>query len=521
MFCLHRRFGITASLVVAAVFPPTAPAADDLAAKIDAVVTGPDYKHSRWGILVVDAESGRTIYERNPDMLCAPASVTKLYSCAAALTGLGADHVFETPVHRRGEVTDGKLHGDLILVACGDLTLGGRADGAGKLAFKDHDHIYAGWLTTASEIVDADPLAGLKALAKQVKDAGVREVAGDVLIDDRLFARAKGSGSGPDVVSPIVVNDNLVDVVLTPAVKAGEPATARFVPQTEYVQVDVQVDTVADGKPRIETERVGPQRYTVRGQIPANSKPLVRILPVEDPVGFARALFIECLRREGVTVKASVLKPPTAELPEKGSYKDLARVALLKSPPFSEAIKVTLKVSHNLYASTLPLLLAAKHDKRTLAEGMHLQRQALADLGVDVESISLESGAGGGNGDRVTPRATVQLLQGMAKRPEFAAYKAALPVLGVDGTLVDVVGGDSPARGKVYAKTGTYGDNDLLNERMLLRSKALAGVTTTANGRTLYVAMFVNDVPLPKGTEPTREGKVLGKLCEIIYQSGP
>jgi D-alanyl-D-alanine carboxypeptidase/D-alanyl-D-alanine-endopeptidase (penicillin-binding protein 4) len=248
---------------------------------------------------------------------------------------------------------------------------------------------------------------------------------------------------------------------------------------------------------------------------------LVRILPVEDPVGFARALFIECLRREGVTVKASVLKPPTAELPEKGSYKDLARVALLKSPPFSEAIKVTLKVSHNLYASTLPLLLAAKHDKRTLAEGMHLQRQALADLGVDVESISLESGAGGGNGDRVTPRATVQLLQGMAKRPEFAAYKAALPVLGVDGTLVDVVGGDSPARGKVYAKTGTYGDNDLLNERMLLRSKALAGVTTTANGRTLYVAMFVNDVPLPKGTEPTREGKVLGKLCEIIYQSGP
>jgi D-alanyl-D-alanine carboxypeptidase/D-alanyl-D-alanine-endopeptidase (penicillin-binding protein 4) len=113
------------------------------------------------------------------------------------------------------------------------------------------------------------------------------------------------------------------------------------------------------------------------------------------------------------------------------------------------------------------------------------------------------------------------LLQGMAKRPDFAAYKAALPVLGVDGTLADVVGGDSPAKGKVFAKTGTYGDNDVLNDRMLLRSKALAGVMTTADGRTLYFAIFVNDVPLPKGTEPTREGKVLGKLCEIIYQSGP
>jgi D-alanyl-D-alanine carboxypeptidase/D-alanyl-D-alanine-endopeptidase (penicillin-binding protein 4) len=33
--------------------------------------------------------------------------------------------------------------------------------------------------------------------------------------------------------------------------------------------------------------------------------------------------------------------------------------------------------------------------------------------------------------------------------------------------------------------------------------------------------MFVNDVPLPKGTQSTREGKVLGKLCEIIYQHAP
>ena len=50
-------------------------------------------------------------------------------------------------------------------------------------------------------------------------------------------------------------------------------------------------------------------------------------------------------------------------------YKDLTRVAVLKSPPLSEAIKVTLKVSHNLYASTLPLLVAAKYGKRTLAGG--------------------------------------------------------------------------------------------------------------------------------------------------------
>ena len=508
------------SLLTAFLAAP-ARADDGLAAKIDAVIHGPDYRHSRWGLLVVDNESGRAVYEHNADLFFAPASVTKLYTCAAALSALGADHRFETPVYRRGEVVAGRLHGDLVLVGQGDLTLGGRGDASGKLVFKDHDHIYADWLSTRTELADADPLAGLDDLARQVKEAGVKAVEGDVLVDDRLFARSRGSGSGPDVVTPILVNDNLVDVVMTPAPKAGEPATFEFRPQTAYVQADVQVDTVGDGKAaQIETARVGPQRFTLRGQIPVGAKPLVRICPVEDPAGFARALFIEALRRAGVSVKASVHQPPGAELPDKESYKDLKRVAVLKSAPLSEAVKVTLKVSHNLYASTLPLLIAAKYGKRTLPEGLHQERQLLADLGVDVEAVSLESGAGGGDADRVTPRTTVQLLQGMAKRPDWPAFKAALPVLGVDGTLVDVVGPDSPARGKVMGKTGTYGDGDLLNGRLLLRAKSMAGVLTTADGRGLTFAIFVNDVPLPPGGDPIREGKVIGRLCEILYQNG-
>jgi serine-type D-Ala-D-Ala carboxypeptidase/endopeptidase (penicillin-binding protein 4) len=512
---------LAAALLTALITAPVR-ADDGLAAKIDAVLNGPHYKHSRWGVLVVDNENGRTIYEHNPDQLFAPASVAKLYSCAAALCVLGADHRFETPVYCRGEVADGRLHGDLILVGQGDLTLGGRADASGKLLFKNHDHIYANWLSTRSELVDADPLAGLAELARQVKESGVRQIDGDVLIDDRLFAKSHGSGSGPDVVTPILVNDNVVDVLITPASKAGDPATAQFRPETSYAQIEIQVETVGKGKPmKIEAESAGPHSFAVRGQIPAGAKPVLRICPVDDPAGFARALFIETLRRAGVSVKASIRQAPTADLPHKDSYKDLKRVALLKSPPLSEMLKVTLKVSHNLYASTLPLLIAAKEGKSTLAEGLHLERRPLAELGVDVGAMSLESGAGGGNADRVTPRTTVQLLQGLAKRPDWSVYKSALPVLGVDGTLEDAVAADSPARGKVMAKTGTYGDGDLLNGRLLLRAKSLAGVMTTAKGRGLTLAIFVNDVPLPPDGDPIREGKVIGRLCEILYQNCP
>jgi D-alanyl-D-alanine carboxypeptidase/D-alanyl-D-alanine-endopeptidase (penicillin-binding protein 4) len=109
----------------------------------------------------------------------------------------------------------------------------------------------------------------------------------------------------------------------------------------------------------------------------------------------------------------------------------------------------------------------------------------------------------------------LRLLYG---RPDWDAYKSALPVLGVDGTLATVVSSNSPARGKVFAKTGTLYWEDSLNGRSLLTSKALAGVMTTKDGRELLITMFVNNVPLPKGVRTTREGKVLGKLCEIVYE---
>jgi serine-type D-Ala-D-Ala carboxypeptidase/endopeptidase (penicillin-binding protein 4) len=242
---------------------------------------------------------------------------------------------------------------------------------------------------------------------------------------------------------------------------------------------------------------------------------------VPDPAAFARALFIETLRGEGIAVKSSPLKAPRVLLPDVKELDRLPRVALFRSPPFSEEIKVILKVSHNLHASTLPLLLAVKNQQRTLPAGMRLEGKVLADLGVPVDAIALESGAGGGNGDRVSPTATVQLLLAMNRRSDASVYRSALPILGVDGTLADVVDKKSPVRGAVHAKTGTYVDLDLLNDRLHLRSKAMAGYMTTAGGRELVFAFFVNDVSLPLGVEASREGKALGRLCEIIHQYAP
>lgn len=495
---------------------------DTLATRIDAVMRRPEYKQAHWGILVVDAKTSKTIYEHNPDMLFTPASTTKLYTCASALAMFGPDFKFETPVLRRGDVVDGRLRGDLILVASGDFTLGGRTDGKGQMVFADNDHIYADSSSTKTVLTETDPLAGLKSLAKQVRQAGIRTVTGEVLIDDRLFPQAFGTGSGPGRLTPIMVNDNIVDVIVRPGKLPGDPAIVRCRPQTALVQMDARVETTPNGgKPSVEVQWVGPQRFTVRGRIPVDSKPLVQIWPVDDPMMFARALFIECLHDEGIDVRASALRRPTEELPPRNGGETLRQVAVFTSPPLSESIKVTLKVSHNLYASTIPLLIAAKNGQATIRDGLRWQRRFLDELGVPVETISFAGGAGGANADCTTPRATVALIQGMRKRKEYQAWHHGLPILGVDGTLAESVANDSPARGKAFAKTGTITWFDAMNSRVLLRSKALAGTLSTASKTDLSFAMFVNDVPLKAGVSSAREGKALGHLCELIFEYGP
>lgn len=495
-------------------------AADPLAERLQAWLAQEHLQTAHVGWLFVDLATGEVVQERDAGKLFVPASTTKLFSVAAALDALGADYRFRTPVVRRGMLHDsGELEGDLILVASGDLTLGGRTNARGEIAWRDADHTYANWSSDA-ELTEEDPLAGLNELARQVAAAGIRRVRGDVLIDDRLFEPATGSGSGPQQVTPILVNDNVIDVTFEPT-QPQQPAIIRWRPQTALLEIQAEVQTVEPGAP-LETLLLweGPRKLVIRGKLPAGRKPLLRIAEVPDPVLFARALFIEALKRQGVQVAAPLAEaPPRNRLPAREDVAALPRVAELVSPPFAENARLILKVSHNLHASTLPLLVAARHGERTLAEGLRRQRDFLLRAGVtSADTLSFGGGAGGARADHVTPRATVELLRAMAARPDFPVYERALPVLGVDGTLSKAVGPDSPARGKVQAKTGTLTWENLLWGRTLCTSKALAGYLTTARGRRLAFAAFINGVHLKDGVDTARLGRDLGRLCELVHQ---
>lgn len=484
----------------------------------------PRYKTSHWGMLVVDAANGEVLLDHQSDKFFAPASCTKLFSVAAALESLGPDFRFRTPLVHTGKLDQANktLQGDLILVASGDLTMGGRTLPDGTIEFANNDHTYANG-GIRGQLTSVDPLQGLNQLARLLAEK-VKSIEGEIIMDDRLFERAESTGSGPGRLTPILINDNLIDFTITPAENVGEPAKIEYRPKGSAIHVDAQVNTVAaeeNGKavkPVITMVAQQYGRYVVRGTIPEKHKPLVRVKEVDDPASHARSLLIDALRKAGVQVKTSSLAVnPHEKLPASDAVKNLPRLVELESSPFSENAKLILKVSHNLHASTLPLLMAAQKQQQTLNQGMRLQGQALKRIGVPLDSVIFGGGAGGARADHVTPRAAVTLLKQMTQREDGKPFRQALPIVGVDGTTAVSVNKDSPARGKFQAKTGTLSWSNGMQNNSIMTSKALSGYGETAKGRQVIFAFFVNHAMIGEtGTE--RAGKDLGRLCEIVFQ---
>lgn len=306
----------------------------ELPKAIRTIMEKPRYSEATWALRVTDVRSGEVIYDLNSRQRLLTGSVRKLYSVSDTLNRLGPDYRFKTPVYRRGEVDgSGDLKGDLILVAKGDLTMGGRDQGNDTLAISNFDHNDANNLGVGV-LTAPDPLGGLNRLAKQVAASGITKVSGDVIIDDRLFKPFRVPNQKL-LITPIIINDNRIDVTVLPT-KPGERAKIEWRPHTAAFTVTQDVMTAAAGhETNIELMQSGPHAGHVSGQIAVDYKPpfpgvqtLVRTFSVDNPADtdspaslqvpteFARTTFIEALRRAGITVNAPLLGPnPARKLP--------------------------------------------------------------------------------------------------------------------------------------------------------------------------------------------------------------
>ncbi|HUA00411.1 MAG TPA: D-alanyl-D-alanine carboxypeptidase/D-alanyl-D-alanine-endopeptidase [Candidatus Aquilonibacter sp.] len=455
-----------------------------------------DEKHARraaWGIVIVDRDTGQTLYALNPDHFFTPASNAKVFTTALALATLGPDYRFRTTLESAATPgSDGKLAGDLILVGRGDPDLSNRT------------FPYAG-----KEERDGPVDKALAELADAAVAKGLREIDGDIVGDDSYFPYDPypASWTTGDLfftfgapVSAIAFNDNSVSVFVEPGANPGDAATITTEPGAAADAIGHAITTVAADAPSnlAVVRQPGADFLQIRGTIPAGHAPVHLDLAMMDPAETAARTLKQLLEERGVRVTGNVrvqhAAPPESTpagepvFPAPGGAMQAAgganRFVLAEhlSAPLIESIEFTNKASNNLHAELLLRTVAReKLGLGSTAAGLKVEASFLRAAGIPDGDVILTDGSGLARDDLVTPGAMVMLLRYAAHQSWGRDFISTLPVAGVDGTLQDRMK-DGRATGLIEAKTGT-----------IEHDHALSGYATTRRGESLAFAIFCNN----------------------------
>jgi serine-type D-Ala-D-Ala carboxypeptidase/endopeptidase (penicillin-binding protein 4) len=459
-------------------------------ARVESALAEAHAQRAFWGILVADQDTGEPLFELNADHFFVPASNAKIVTSALALATLGPDYTFQTTLESDvAPDSSGSLRGDLLLVGRGDPDLSNRKfPYAGKV---EHEG--------AADIVLAE-------MADAVAAKGVKEIAGDIVADDTFFPfdpYPAGWNIGDlyftfgAPVGAIAFNDNSFTLTVMPGPLAGEPAILAVEPGVALDGFGHEIITgPADAKPDFAVvRRPGIDFILLRGLMPLGHEPIKLDLALTDPAKAAAASLKELLEARGVrvagTVRVNHAPPPdtsdAGDLPPIASGQLAAQPARMilaehHSPSLLEILRVTNKVSQNLYAELLLRTVAReKAGVGSTVAAMRVEQDFLKQAGIADGDIALSDGSGLSHDDLVTPRAIVQLLRYAAQQPWGADYFSTFPLAGQDGTLETRMKGTAAA-GVVRAKTGA-----------LEHARALSGYATTVAGAHLVFAIFTNN----------------------------
>jgi D-alanyl-D-alanine carboxypeptidase/D-alanyl-D-alanine-endopeptidase (penicillin-binding protein 4) len=433
--------------------------------------------------IVVDLNTGETLFQRNPTKLLVPASNMKLFSDAAALLALGPDYRFKSQLTTNASMMEnGVLKGSLYLHLPGDPSF----------TQENLDTLLA-------------PLAVW----------GVKRIEGNVVLvsnnasvpayaPGRMASDNKYSYGAP--VAPVVFDENRLMVTVNPSHEVGTPAIIELGHLDNNLSINNQVITSANNKTcGLDFNLNDDNQLTVRGCIGVGQWAVQQLIPIRNPLRYAQDLIKYRLSHLGIKLDGEVnlgASPSSSLL-----------LSSHASKPITQLMADTLKPSDNLYADSLFLHAAAKLYGHPLAweEAQPMVKAFLQQqTGIDLKNAVLIDGSGLSRNNLISAQQTVDLLRFLHNHfPLAYEYIAALPIAGQDGTLRRRFRKPTE-QGLLRAKTGT-----------MTGVMSLSGYLYSANAHTLAFGIFINKTP---GTKPAVSGRyksLVDSLCDFLLRQKP
>lgn len=475
-----------------------------LGTRLGAAVAGSASSTANWGVLVVSARDGRTLFETNSQRLFIPASNTKLFTVATALDRLGGDFRIKTSIlARKGPDRLGTLAGDLVVYGRGDPT-------------------FTQWSTAEPDS------AGVGRLAEAIVQAGINRVRGDLVCHQGYFRGGPyGDGWAWDdlaeeyagAATALSLNDNVVRLVISAGSRPGATVRVKVQPfLPSDMQLEVRALTGTNGqRTDLRLSRLpGDGRVLVQGVVAPEAVEVVRGVTVRTPALYLGEALKGELRRRGVRVDGRVRPVDWRDRDGVSPGDGVIELASVYSASFGDLAAGILKPSNNQQAQVCWFQVGAETESYpsdaeagrpiplTTTES---SQKALSDFlgraGIRASEVVIGEGSGLSRANLCSPASLVAVLRYMSSHSWAAAWREAFPVGGVDGTLKNRFT-SGPARTNVRAKTGSL--------RMI---SSLAGYVTTADGEPLLFSVMVNNY----GAGSAKVRAEIDRLVEILAEA--
>ncbi len=410
-----------------------------------------------------------------------PASVMKLVTTYAALDLLGPAYTWSTPVYVDGNIRDGTLRGNVVIVGQGDPKL----------------VIERLWL-----------------LLRRLQGLGIYSIHGDIILDNSAFELPASDASSfdgeplrPYNASPdaLLINYKSLVMTFTPN-HVEQVAKVQYDPPLAGVQMQTSVPLIqgecGDYRSALKAELNDPSVIRFNGGYPASCLEKAWPLAYMDPSSFAQRTVLGLWQAIGgkITGQVRLGKLPTHLQAQAATFE-------ATSSTLGELVRDINKYSNNVMAQQVYLTLGRVLEKPPNQTGTftaaHNVLQRWWSERINPKDMPvLENGSGLSRQERISAQALGKMLQVAYRSPQMPELMASLPITGIDGTM---------RRSKIQSKGMAHLKTGSLNNVV-----AVAGYVLAQSGQR-YVLVALMNHPNANAARPAIEALVDWTAQDLEY----